>query len=79
VVLWPDRPPAAAGNLVTAKITELRREGLATRVVLNGPLALEASIDSRSDLGNLSIGERVIVRLSPERLRLFRWDSDTSV
>ncbi len=78
VVLWPDRPPAAAGNLLTAKITELRREGLATRVVLNGPLALEASIDSRSDLGDLRIGDRVAVRLPPERLRVFSWDSDAS-
>lgn len=78
VVLYLDQPPANAGNLLAATVAEVRHEGLATRVMLNGPLALEVAIDSRSDVGKLGVGDRVVVRLPPERLRLFRWDSHTT-
>ena len=68
-------PPVGAENLLSATIIELRREGLATRVMLNGPLGLEASIDPDRHIGKLRTGDRVVVRLPPERLRIFRWDS----
>ena len=72
------RLPGTAENVLTAKITELRREGLATRVMLHGPLTLEASIEPNRDIGNLRAGDHVVVRLPTERIRLFRWDRDAS-
>jgi ABC-type Fe3+/spermidine/putrescine transport system ATPase subunit len=74
VTLYRYDPPADVENLLSATIVELRRGGLATRVTLNEPLALEASIDADRDVGKLQAGDRIVAWLPPERLRLFRWD-----
>ena len=76
VIVCPGERPREAVNLLQTQIVELRPEGLAKRLVLNGPLPLEVTVDSRRNLGELHAGDHLWVRLPPERLRVFRWDDD---
>ncbi len=59
---------------LSATIKETRREGLATRIFLDGPMALEALSPSPCGDRGWQIGERVRVAVAPDRMRLVAWD-----
>jgi ABC-type Fe3+/spermidine/putrescine transport system ATPase subunit len=77
VMLCFNQSPTDGQNMIMETVTAVRQEGLVTRVMLTGQLPLEATVDAYRDLSNLRIGECVMVRLPPKRLRILRWDHDT--
>lgn len=71
-------PIANAGdghNTVVTTILEIRREGLATRVILDAPLPFEAAVRPNCGIERWRRGDKVRVWLPPDRLRLVAWDS----
>ena len=66
------------GNRFRARLTEVRHEGLGPRVVLDGPLPLEAWLTSYREASRLRAGDEVNVRVPADRIRLLVWDPDGS-
>lgn len=75
VALCLSEPPPNVENRLSLAVAELRDEGLATRLILNGPLMLEVAVEPDREVSRLRLGDRIAVRLPPERLRMFPWDA----
>jgi ABC-type Fe3+/spermidine/putrescine transport system ATPase subunit len=63
-------------NELRTIVAEVRREGLATRIMLEGPLSLQVAVRPDEDALGIRAGDQLSVSLPPERIRLLAWDRD---
>jgi ABC-type Fe3+/spermidine/putrescine transport system ATPase subunit len=61
-------------NAIEGTLAELRREGLGTRIKLDGELKLEVLLPPHADSSCMRPGDSLRVFLPPERIRLINWD-----
>ena len=73
-VLLGDEGTWVAGNQFRAKVAEVRQEGMGPRVMLEGPLPLEAWLTDYRVAAGLCVGKEITVRVAPDRIRLLVWD-----
>ncbi len=74
ILLYPGAPALNCENTIACTISELRREGLGTRIILNGQLNLEVLLPPHANNSCFQPGDSVHALLPAARLRLINWD-----
>jgi ABC-type Fe3+/spermidine/putrescine transport system ATPase subunit len=77
VILCRSGPPRG-GNLLRCRVEEVRPEGLATRVMLDGAVKLEAVLRHSAANHAVKTGDPITVYLPPDRVRLLAADQPNS-